>query len=113
MTEFPWHGRRVDLALLTASGISAAYELKLAHNRRVIEQSYLNGVSFDRSYIVTATRLSAALFAQAESVGVGIIHVSTTTGQRYAASRSRRATIHPHARQKLRAALVRRSDTSV
>src|SRR5947209_12032262 len=62
--EFPWHGRRIDLALLTASGRTASFELKLAHNRRALEQSYLNGVSFDRSYLVTATRPADANLGQ-------------------------------------------------
>jgi len=111
--EFPWHGRRVDLALLTASGVSSAYELKLAHNRRVIEQSYLNTVSFDRTYLVTATRLMEPLFKQAATLGVGIIHVSLSTGRVSQLLASRRATIHPELRRKLRQALVRRDGASV
>lgn len=50
--ELPWFGRRIDLAVLTRSGIALSFELKLAHNRRAIEQSYLNGVAFDRTYLV-------------------------------------------------------------
>jgi hypothetical protein len=113
LEEFPWHGRRVDLALLTASGISAAYELKLAHNRRAIEQSYLNSISFDRTYLVTATRPTEPLFEQAVALGVGIIHVTLATGRVSQLLASRRASIHPMMRRKLRRAFAHRESTHV
>lgn len=106
--EFPWHGRRVDLATITASGITASYELKLAHNRRAIEQSYLNGVAFDRSYLVTATRPSAGNLAQARALGLGVILVSPTTGSIELFLTPKRASVHPKMRAKLRSALARR-----
>jgi hypothetical protein len=111
--EFPWYGRWVDLALLTASGNTAAFELKLAHNRRAIEQSYLNGVSFDRSYFVTATRPSQRNFVQAASLGVGVVHISLGTGSVSLLSPPRRAAIHPRLRTKLQQALVQRRGTDV
>ena len=53
--ELHWVGRRIDLAILTASGALTAYEFKLNHNRRAIEQAAYNAHSFHRSYVVTAT----------------------------------------------------------
>jgi len=78
--ELPWHGRRVDLAALTRTGISSAFELKLAHTRRVLEQSSLNGLSFDRSCIVTATRPSQPNLGQAAQLGLGVILVRPDSG---------------------------------
>lgn len=72
-TELPWHGRRVDLAVASKSGPTSAFELKLSHNRRALEQSYLNTVTFDRSYLVTATALGADNLQRAASVGVGVV----------------------------------------
>jgi len=111
--EFPWHGRRVDLAVLTASGRTAAFELKLAHNRRALEQSYLNGVSFDRSYLVTATRPAPSNLQQAANFGLGIIYVSPAHNDVSLVVPSRAAKIHPQVRQKLRRALTSRGDPDV
>ncbi len=111
--EFPWHGRRVDLAVLTASGRTSAFELKLAHNRRAIEQSYLNGAAFERCYLVTATPPSALNAAQALSLGLGIIQVSPTSGGVSLLQASRRATIDPRMSAKLRHALARRGGADV
>ncbi len=78
--ELPWHGRRVDVATLTKTGVSTAYELKLRHTRRVLEQSSLNALSFDRSCIVTASRPSQENLAQAEALGLGILLMNLATG---------------------------------
>lgn len=111
--EFPWYGRRVDLAVLTPSKIATAYELKLAHNRRAIEQSYLNGAAFDRSYLVTATRPSPVNRAQAEALGVGVIFVDLGVQKVSLVLPSRRADVSAAVRTRLRNAIVRRSERFV
>ena len=75
-TEVPWSGRWVDLAVLTGSRNALAFELKLRHNTRAIEQAALNRRAFDRSYVVTMTRPSAANFDLASDLGVGLILMS-------------------------------------
>lgn len=77
--ELSWQGRRVDLATLTLSGSSTAYELKVANNLRAIEQAAKNAHAFGRSYIVTATVPSPSTRRTAEQVGIGIL---TFTGER-------------------------------
>jgi hypothetical protein len=111
--EFPWHGRHIDVALLTASGRTAAFELKLAHNRRVLEQSYLNGASFDRAYVVTATTPSDPNLGQAASLGLGIVHVSPHSGEVKLLSSARPGQIEPPARARLRRALKSRARADV
>ena len=71
--ELPWFGRRIDLATLTTTRTTTAYELKLADNRRAIEQAAYNALSFDRSFVVTGTRPSPATMYMAERHAVGII----------------------------------------
>jgi hypothetical protein len=110
--ELPWHGRRIDLAALSRSGITCSYELKVAHNRRAIEQSYLNGIAFDRSYLVTATRLRDANFAQAQALGVGVLYVAFDTLQVSQVLPASRGDILPATRRRLRSAIIRRSETA-
>lgn len=74
--EVPWCGRRVDVATLNASRTARSFELKLTDNGRAIEQAAYNALSFDRSYIVTASYPRAANIDRAQAYGVGIIHVS-------------------------------------
>jgi hypothetical protein len=74
--ELPWFGRRVDFATVTVSGRTTAYELKLRDNFKAIEQAAYNKLSFDRSYIVTATLPSEKATLFAKSCGVGIIVVT-------------------------------------
>ena len=74
--ELPWFGRRIDLATLTSSGRTTAYELKLRDNRRALHQAKRNRLAFDRSYIVTATEPSVKSVWLAEHAGIGIIFVS-------------------------------------
>jgi hypothetical protein len=77
--ELFWHGRRIDVVTLTKTGVATAYELKLRHMRRALEQSSLNGVSFDRSCIVTASRPAKENLAQAEALGLGVMLVNLAT----------------------------------
>jgi hypothetical protein len=73
--ELPWLGRWVDLATLTSSGRTAAYELKLGSLGRALEQAAYNRLAFDRSYIVTASvpRPSNLELAAVEAVGVIVV----------------------------------------
>lgn len=71
--ELPWLGRRVDLATLSRSGRTTAYELKVRDNRRALEQAAFNKLAFDRSYVVTESEPAEANKALAREVGVGFI----------------------------------------
>jgi hypothetical protein len=77
--EFRWFNRRVDLATLTSTGRTSAYELKLRHNPRAIEQAAYNRLAFDRSYVVTAQRPSTATITTAREAEVGIVLITNTT----------------------------------
>ena len=79
--EFSWSGRRVDLATLTRSGVSSAYELKLSDTRRVLYQAALNAVSFDRSFIVTASQPSFDNLEQARLLGLGVLVMNRQAGR--------------------------------
>lgn len=74
--ELPWSGRWVDLAVLTPSGSTLAFELKLRHNARAIEQAALNSRAFDRSYVVTAAHPGQSNIAEAQSFGIGLVVIS-------------------------------------
>jgi hypothetical protein len=82
VTEVPWHGRRVDVATLTTTGRTTAYELKLRNTRRAIEQAAMNKLCFDRSYIVTTVTPNDENRLLAENLGVGIITVDPSGGHR-------------------------------
>jgi hypothetical protein len=71
--EFPWFGRRVDIATLNRSGCTVAYELKVRNSRRAVQQASYNRLAFDRSYVVTASEPSALNQRHAEEAGVGVI----------------------------------------
>ena len=71
--ELPWMGRRVDLAILTRSGRTTAYELKIRDNRRALQQAAYNKLAFDRSYVVTASEPMQINKTLAQEVGVGFI----------------------------------------
>lgn len=111
-TELPWHGRRIDLAILNSSGSCSAFELKLAHNRRVIEQSYLNGASFDRSYLVTGTRPNRSNMEEAVQLGLGVIHIDLALGNIALLRPARQSPVHPIVRRRLRDTIRRRGEKS-
>ena len=71
--ELPWMGRRVDLAILTRSGRTTAYELKIRDNRRALQQAAYNKLAFDRSYVVTESEPMQINKTLAQEVGVGFI----------------------------------------
>lgn len=73
--EVPVNGRRVDLAILTKSGVLSSFELKLGGFGRVLEQAVYNTRSFDRSWIVIGNEPRYENLAEAERFGVGIIVV--------------------------------------
>lgn len=79
LSEFAWNGRRVDLATLTASGRSSAFELKLGSFGRALEQAMYNRLSFDRSWVVISGIPRASSLAEAEQNGVGVIVVGDNT----------------------------------
>jgi hypothetical protein len=74
-TEFPWLGRRIDLAVLTKSNRTVAYELKLENNFKAIEQASRNALAFDRSYAVTATLPTPLALEYAQMMGVGVYYL--------------------------------------
>jgi hypothetical protein len=71
--ELPWFGRRVDLATLTKTRRTAAYELKLGGLRRALEQASYNRVAFNRSYVVTGSLPRRENMELAAEHGIGII----------------------------------------
>lgn len=99
--EFPWHGRRVDLATLTASRRAIAFELKLRDNGGAIEQAISNRLSFDRSYVVTATRPGERHLGLARGSLVGIIVVNLDTLDVDPILKSPASTIPPSVRRQL------------
>lgn len=72
-SEMPWNGRRVDLATLSRSLTTTAYELKLSSIQRAIEQASYSRLSFDRSWVVTTGRTGPRALSEAEQVGVGVM----------------------------------------
>lgn len=71
--EMPWNGRRIDVATISRSLTTTAYELKLSSIQRAIEQASYSRLSFDRSWVVTAGRSGERALAEAERVGVGVM----------------------------------------
>ena len=80
--ELPWQGRRVDLATLTRSGRLTAYELKLNGSKRALVQASYNSASFDRSYVVTASRPVQRNMAVAREATIGIVLISKASNPR-------------------------------
>ena len=74
--ELPWQGRRIDLATLTRSGRLTAYELKLNGSKRAVLQASYNRTSFDRSYVVTASKPVDRNMAVAREAEIGVILIS-------------------------------------
>ncbi len=73
--EVPWLGRRVDLALLTAGGVTSAFELKIGRLQRVLEQAAYNQASFHRSWVVTGNQPKTDGLRWARDLGVGLLVV--------------------------------------
>jgi hypothetical protein len=73
--EFPWNGRRIDIATRTITGINSAYELKIGNVGRAIEQATYNTLSFDRSWIVVNRDVSANNSELSARLGIGVIVV--------------------------------------
>mgnify|MGYP000933928483 CR=1 FL=1 len=74
--EFPVNGRRVDLALLTRSGKSSAFELKESGFARALEQAAYNRHSFDRSWVVVPAKPLSRNLDSARTFGLGVLIVS-------------------------------------
>lgn len=73
LKEFPVNGRRVDVSLLTRSGTSSAFELKLGSFARVLEQASYNARLFDRSWVVVGANPKPVNVLEAERFGIGIL----------------------------------------
>ncbi len=76
LEELAWRGRRIDLATLSISGVSNAYELKLGNFGRVLEQAIYNKLSFDRSWTVVGTLPNVSNLHMAEKYGIGVLVVT-------------------------------------
>lgn len=105
--EVPLLGRRVDLALLTARGVTTAFELKIGRLQRVLEQASYNRASFHRSWIVTSNRPKPDGLDWALELGVGLLVIQHDTVTALAAPALR--TPHPAAVKRLRAAIQARA----
>jgi len=105
--EVPWLGRRVDLALLTARGVTTAFELKIGRLQRVIEQAAYNCGSFHRSWVVTGNRPKAEGLQWARELGVGLIVVQHDAALALVAPAVHRP--HPAAVRRLRTAIHARA----
>lgn len=77
--ELPWLGRHIDVATRTSGGVLSAYELKINHTRRALEQASFNRLAFHRSYIVMNSRPTDRNLRMAELSGIGVI-VATPKG---------------------------------
>ena len=106
VSELPWYGRRVDLAILNRSNMTTAYELKLRQTRRALEQGALNSLSFDRSYIVTASKPSQRNLVQAVQLGVGVILISPDSGRASALLVAPQGRVNPTVRNRLHSAMT-------
>src|SRR4051812_3179939 len=73
--ELSWFGRRIDLATLTCTRRTVAYELKLGSLGRALEQASYNRLAFDRSYVVTESLPRPENLALAADFGIGLIVV--------------------------------------
>lgn len=71
--ELAWLGRHIDVATLTRSRRTVAYELKLASLGRALEQASYNRLAFDRSYVVTESFPRRANIQLAAAYGIGLI----------------------------------------
>jgi hypothetical protein len=105
--EVPWLGRRVDLALLTARGVTTAFELKIGRLQRVLEQAAYNRASFHRSWVVTGNRPKAEGLRWAHELGVGLLVVQGDDVIPLAAPGLHAP--HPAAVKRLRAAILARA----
>lgn len=101
LKEFGWNGRHVDLAVLTKSRRTFAYELKVGHTRRAFEQAALNAVAFDRSYVVLTHQPIAKNLSLARDLGLGLLMVNPPTGQVTRVLNARLQCIHPSVRRLL------------
>lgn len=105
LNEFPWCGRRVDLAILNRSDLTTAYELKLNHTRRALEQSALNSLSFDRSYVVTVSRPTGTNLLQAVELGIGLILMTPSFSASILVPAQQRS-VDPTVRRRLRSVMT-------
>lgn len=103
-SEMPLNGRRIDLATMTSTGISSAYELKIGSFQRVLEQAMYNRISFDKSWIVVNHMPQCRNLDQARENGIGII---VFDDKMTIVSRASRQRVSPVIRAKVRAIFSR------
>lgn len=106
--EVPWLGRRVDLALLTANGVTTAFELKIGRLQRVLEQAAYNQASFHRSWVATGNRPKVEGLRWAHGLGVGLLVIQQ--GEVIPLVAPAVQVPHPAAAKRLRAAIQTRAD---
>lgn len=73
--EVPVCGRRVDVGLLSARGVTTAFELKIGSLQRAIQQGSYNVASFHRSWVVTGNEPRPTGVRWARETGVGVLYV--------------------------------------
>jgi hypothetical protein len=73
--ELAWFGRRVDVATLSVTRRSSAYELKIGSLGRALEQASYNRLAFDRSYVVTNSLPREENLTVAAEHDIGVIVV--------------------------------------
>lgn len=73
--ELAWFGRRVDVATLSSSLRSAAYELKIGSLGRALEQACYNRLAFDRSFVVinAVPRRENLILAAEHAIGLIVV----------------------------------------
>jgi hypothetical protein len=103
--ELSWLGRRVDLATVTKSGASTAYEMKVGRFGRVLEQAIYNRAAFDRSFMVVDAAPKPQNLQVAADAGVGVIVVQAMSVQ--LVRESPRLEVEPGVRRRIHAAMAR------
>ena len=80
-TEFYWFGRRIDLATMSKTRRTNAYELKLSDNFKAVVQAAYNKIAFDKSYVVTARKPTKEVLQFAKEVGVGVLFLTRNSAE--------------------------------
>lgn len=89
--ELVWFGRRIDVATLSSTRRSTAYELKIGKLGRALEQASYNRLAFDRSFIVTNAMPREENLALAAEHEIGVIVVEGNAARQVLESPARPA----------------------
>jgi hypothetical protein len=79
--EVSLHGRLVDLAIMTPSGRTVAFEFKIQATKRAFEQAALNRMSFWESYAVLGVRPTQKNLQLAVALGIGVLCVGADSAR--------------------------------